>query len=195
MGTQPLRAGIASKSRSGLASVVTCVKPKRAGRYGESWESRRSSQATACDYRCVVNAGDPLGSWAETAFIHGKQVDLARMGNQDTEPSWSLPIDDTPVAGRRAEPRQRGRRPRASGESDHLIVLRDGRADHMGKGVTVIRSLQRKLAPDNVGPELDEPTSRQAISTGHGVPSARVSVAEEPGAGKPLAGICAGGAG
>ena len=32
MGTQPLRAGIASKSRSGLVSVVTCVKPIRARR-------------------------------------------------------------------------------------------------------------------------------------------------------------------
>jgi len=29
-------------------------------------------------------------------------------------------------------------------ESDHLIVLRDGKADHMGKGMTVLRSSQRK---------------------------------------------------
>lgn len=49
-------------------------------------------------------------------------------------------------------------------DSDHLIVLRDGRADHMGKGVTVISSLQRQLAPDNVGPEPVEPTFLQAIS-------------------------------
>ena len=62
MGSQPLRAGIASKSRSGLVSVVTCVKPKRARRFGESGESRRSSQATACNKRCDVNAGDPCGS-------------------------------------------------------------------------------------------------------------------------------------
>jgi RNA-directed DNA polymerase len=34
----------------------------------------------------------------------------------------------------------------------------------MGKGVTVIRSLQRPLAPDNVGPDIDEPTFLQAIS-------------------------------
>lgn len=26
-------------------------------------------------------------------------------------------------------------------ESDHLIVLRDGKADHMGKGMTRIRNL------------------------------------------------------
>jgi RNA-directed DNA polymerase len=35
----------------------------------------------------------------------------------------------------------------------------------MGKGVTVIRSLQRKLAPDNVGSEHVEPTFLQRIST------------------------------
>ncbi len=67
LGSQPLRAGIASKSRSGLVSVVTCVKPKRARRYGEPGKSRRSSQATACDKRCVLNAGDPLGSCSEPA--------------------------------------------------------------------------------------------------------------------------------
>ncbi|HDO33732.1 MAG TPA: hypothetical protein ENH08_01270, partial [Chromatiales bacterium] len=47
--------------------------------------------------------------------------------------------------------------PKAAGKSDHPIVLRDGRADHMGKGVTVLRSLQRKLAPDGVGPEHASP--------------------------------------
>jgi RNA-directed DNA polymerase len=52
----------------------------------------------------------------------------------------------------------------AIGESDHLIVLGDGRADHMGKGMTVIHSLQRQLAPDNVGPEHVEPTFLQALS-------------------------------
>jgi group II intron reverse transcriptase/maturase len=34
----------------------------------------------------------------------------------------------------------------------------------MGKGVTVICSLQRQLAPDNVGPEPVEPTFLQALS-------------------------------
>ena len=32
-------------------------------------------------------------------------------------------------------------------ESDHFIVLRDGRADHMGKGVAGRRSPQRKQVP------------------------------------------------
>ena len=62
LGSQSLRAGIASKGRSGLVSVVTCVKPKRTGHIGEPGESRRSSQATACNKRCVVNAGDPCRS-------------------------------------------------------------------------------------------------------------------------------------
>jgi len=42
----------------------------------------------------------------------------------------------------------------------------------MGKGVTVIRSLQRPLAPDKVGPEYVEPTFLQAISIKAGVAKA-----------------------
>jgi len=37
-------------------------------------------------------------------------------------------------------------------KSDHFMVLGDGRADHMGKGVANIRSSQRQLAPDNTEP-------------------------------------------
>ncbi|OOG24356.1 hypothetical protein B1C78_08940 [Thioalkalivibrio denitrificans] len=84
---------------------------------------------------------------------------------------------------------------KADGESDHLIVLGDGRADHMGTGMTVMRNLQRQLAPDNVGPELDEPTSSQGLSMSSIAASTNVSMIEEPGAGKLHAGICAGGAG
>ena len=84
---------------------------------------------------------------------------------------------------------------KAVGQSDHLIVLRDGRADHMGKGVTVMCNHQRQLAPDIVGPEYVEPTFLVIISMVHIMHSARVSTTEEPGAGKPHAGICTGGAG
>ncbi len=73
-------------------------------------------------------------------------------------------MHDTPETGRHAEPRQREKQPRGARESDHPIVLRDGRAAHMGKEVTVIRSQQRKLAPDKVGPEPVEPTFLQALS-------------------------------
>ena len=65
----------------------------------------------------------------------------------------------------------------------------------MGKGVTVVRIRQRQLAPDIVGPDYAEPTFLAKISMGYCVPSTRVSITEEPGAGKPHAGICAGGAG
>lgn len=87
-----------------------------------------------------------------------------KMGNQETEPNSGLKVIETTKPGRMAEPRQRERCLKITGESDHLIVLRDGRTDHMGKGVTVIRSLQRPLAPDKVGLGLDEPTFLQALS-------------------------------
>ncbi len=86
------------------------------------------------------------------------------MRNQETELGWDLQIPDTPETGRRAEPLQREKQPKVARESDHLIVLRDGRAAHMGKGVTVIHSQQRQLAPDEVGPENVEPTFLQALS-------------------------------
>ena len=34
------------------------------------------------------------------------------------------------------------------GKSDQLVVLGDGNADHMGKGLTNTRSQQRKQGPD-----------------------------------------------
>lgn len=58
----------------------------------------------------------------------------ARRRNPETGLGWSLALPDGPEAGRRAEPQRREKQPKAFGESDHLIVLRDGRAGHMGKG-------------------------------------------------------------
>ncbi len=84
---------------------------------------------------------------------------------------------------------------KAIGESDHFIVLGGGRADHMGKGVTVMRNRQRQPVRDIVGPDKYRQTFLAVISTDTSVSTARVSMAEEPGAGKPHAGICAGGAG
>ena len=86
------------------------------------------------------------------------------MRNQETELGWDLQIPDTPETGRHAEPLQREKQPKVARESDHPIVLRDGRAVHTGKGVTVIRSPQRPLAPDRVGPENVEPTFLRALS-------------------------------
>jgi len=48
------------------------------------------------------------------------------------------------------------------GESDRSIVLRGGSADHMGKGATGLRSLQRKHEPDTKGWEnLCKPHCRE----------------------------------
>jgi len=41
--------------------------------------------------------------------------------------------------------------PKTTRESDQPILLRDGRAVHKGKGLTGIRSLQRKHCPDTEG--------------------------------------------
>jgi len=62
-GTQPPRAGIASKWRFRSASVVTCVKPTRTRCVDEPGEGRRSSQTAVCNQRCVENAGAPCGSY------------------------------------------------------------------------------------------------------------------------------------
>ncbi len=45
-----------------LASAVTYAKPTQIRRTGKPVENRRSSQATACNKRCVMNAGDPTDS-------------------------------------------------------------------------------------------------------------------------------------
>ena len=89
------------------------------------------------------------------------------MGNRDTGLRWSLKMSDTSDTGRCAEPLQREKQPKAAGESDHLIVLRDGRADHMGKGVTVMRNRQRKPVRDNVGLDKHRPTFLTIISMGY----------------------------
>ena len=64
----------------------------------------------------------------------------------------------------------------------------------MGKGVTVVRSPHRKLVPDMQGrsSQANLPEEESDLS---GTGSAEASITEEPGAGKPHAGICAGGVG
>ena len=65
-----------------------------------------------------------------------------------------------------------------------------GRADHMGKGMTVLRNLQRKLVPDMKGwilqANLTEEDSHDSLCR----LLHDVSNIEEPCAGKPHAGIC-----
>ena len=90
--------------------------------------------------------------------------------------------------------RRDARQLKAIRESDHLIAHRDGRVDHMGKGVTIMRIRQRQPVRGKVGLDQHRPTFLAEISMGCFASSARVSMVEEPGAEKPHAGICAGGA-
>ena len=64
----------------------------------------------------------------------------------------------------------------------------------MGKGVTVGRSLHRKLVPDMQG-RSTQANLPEGNSDVRGNRNAEASLTEEPGAGKPHAGICAGGVG
>ncbi len=56
-----------------------------------------------------------------------------------------------------------------------------------------MRIRQRQTVRDIVGLDQYRPTFLAEISTGCFASSARVSMVEEPGAGKPDAGFCAGG--
>ncbi|WP_028581589.1 hypothetical protein [Desulfogranum japonicum] len=67
-------------------------------------------------------------------------------------------------------------------ESDHPIVLRDGRTDHMGKGITVVCSSQKKHMQ----------TSLRGIAKEAKLLLYEANTIEEPYAEKPHAGICKG---
>ncbi len=67
-------------------------------------------------------------------------------------------------------------------ESGHFIVLRDGRADHLGKGMTVLCSPQRKHMQ----------TALRGIAKKAERLLYEANNTEEPCAGKPHAGICEG---
>ena len=75
-------------------------------------------------------------------------------------------------------------------ESDRSIVLGDGRADHMGKGATELRSPQRKHDVDT-----KDGYGHANLTAGNSKHQREASNFEEPGAGKPHAGICEGGVG
>lgn len=56
------------------------------------------------------------------------------MGNQETGLGRSLRIESATETGKQAGPLEREKPLKVVRESDHLIVLRDGRAVRMGKG-------------------------------------------------------------
>ena len=59
---------------------------------------------------------------------------------------------------------EREKPPHAFGESYQAYYSERGKATYKGKVLTEVRSLQRKLAPDTVGPENYKPTSLQGIA-------------------------------
>ncbi len=82
-------------------------------------------------------------------------------------------------------------------ESDRFIVLGDGRAAHMGKGTTGLRSPQRKHDADK-----KDCYGHANLTAGNSEEGGLVTASqceasnhEEPGAGKLHAGICEGGVG
>ena len=82
-------------------------------------------------------------------------------------------------------------------ESDPPIVVRDGRAGHMAKGWAERQRehsthLGGRLLPVQVSSTLLAMAAGIRFDEADAKPSARLS--EEPGAGKPHAGICEGGA-
>ena len=81
-----------------------------------------------------LERGRPLSLLIGDGGCPGYMAIEARMRNQETEPGQSLKAIGTPEVGKCIKPLQRARQLKALRESDHLIVLRDGRADHTGEG-------------------------------------------------------------
>src|SRR5438093_876420 len=110
-------------------------------------------------YACresVRNLGGPMGSTAETQLrndlAQGKRLLSHERGNPDTEAGRSLDGENASSdasGGKRVRPKEEA--PKIRGESDPLIVLGDGRADHKGKGRTEVRSWYRKHCPARKG--------------------------------------------
>ena len=100
--------------------------------------------------------GGPTDSFAETKLRnelpHGKRLLSHERGNPDTEAGRSLNGENASTdvnGGKRVRPKEEALKIR--GESDPLIVLGDGHADHKGKGRTEVRSWYRKHCPARKG--------------------------------------------
>ncbi len=76
----------------------------------------------------------------------------------------------------------------AAAETKEEVLDLIQEAIELDKGVTVMHIRQRQPLRDNVGLDYKRQTFLAKISTGYIVPSARVSMNEEPGAGKPHVG-------
>jgi len=78
--------------------------------------------------------------------------------------------------------------------SDQLIVLGERETRSQGEGADVIRSQQRKTLTEHDGPDTSANLTVGDSEQGESIArlAAEASIHEEPGAGKPHAGICAG---
>lgn len=123
------------------ATSSTRRKPIQRSRFGKTPEGLSVSRGVACVERNDENLRDPFSSRRQE---YGMRIFSHIRGNPDTEAIRNL--KPCFYAGRPIQ-RKEGR-PKTVRESDIPIVLRDGRAVHMGKGYTELRSLQRKHVPD-----------------------------------------------
>ncbi len=120
---------------------------------GENVEVHRSPQAVACKKRCIVELGKPQ---------RFRQPALDRRRDKGTMVHYSSEM--LSQMSRWEEGRSTYRSLHADGVSYQAYYSEVGKAYYMGKDLTEVRSLQRKLMPDIVGPGNYEPTSLQGIA-------------------------------
>ena len=100
-----------------------------------------------------------------------------------------------------SEAEQKRGEPKTRRESDQPILLRDGSAAHKGKGLTEVRSWQRKHCParkrriQQCQPPCWQLPTTSTENLFFGASATEASTFEEPGARKRHAGICAGAVG
>lgn len=117
----------------------------RSGGVLRPWHARRDTSR---------NPGSPKGSGGR------KLKNLTALGHsKGEEPGHGV------GAGESGGQERFGRRkPEAAGVSYQAEYSETGKARYKGKDLTEVRSLQRKLVPDNVGLEQHEPTSLRGIA-------------------------------
>jgi hypothetical protein len=114
-----------------MAMVSTAQKPTQRERFGEFLDDLPgSTKSVACVKRNVKNLGDPLGSCL--LAVHWVVIHHSRDAGRLIE-TTSREADDLR-------------------ESDQPTVLGDGNTAHTGKGLTEVRSLQRKHPIGHAGP-------------------------------------------
>ena len=115
-------------------------------------------------------------------------------GNPDTARCWNLELQGG-THGREVEKYLYWERPpHAYGESDHLVVLGGRESRSQGEGGDSETQPSKETCAGHAGPDTQANLTEGNSHLLRGR-SAEASLIEEPGAGKPHAGICAGGVG